>query len=136
MKINYLEREQRNSSIGDAGEEIAIEFEKWRLISLGKEKYADQIEWISKNDDGAGFDILSKNENGSDRYIEVKATKLTKETPIFFSKPEYDFSVKNNANYHLYRVFNVKENPRLFCLNGDFDGICSVKEVVQYKGYF
>lgn len=135
IKINYLAREQGNTALGILGEELVINYEKWRLINLGKDSLAERIEWVSKSDDGAGFDILSRNENGSDRYIEVKTTKLSKETPIFFTKNEYDFSMKYSNQFHLYRLFNFKEQPRMFNLNGSFDQFCS-KEAIQYKGYF
>jgi hypothetical protein len=67
------------------------------LINQGKEKLAEQVRWISKEEgDGAGFDILSRNLNGTDKYVEVKTTKLAKETPIFFTKNELDFSIENS----------------------------------------
>ena len=135
IKINYLEREQKNANLGSKGEEFIVAYEKWRLISEGKEKWADKIEWISKVDDGAGFDILSKNNNGTDRYIEVKTTKLNKETPIFFSKNELEFSLEKKENYHLYRLFNFVDSPKMFCVQGDFDSFCR-KEATQFKGYF
>lgn len=135
IKINYLEREQMNSSLGLKGEEFVMNYEKWRLIKEGKPLFAEKVEWVSKNDDGAGFDILSKNNNGTDRYIEVKTTKLSKETPIFFSKNEYEFSNRNRTNYHLYRLFNFSQNPKMFEMKGDFDSFCS-KEAIQYKGFF
>jgi hypothetical protein len=135
VKINYLQREQSNSSLGMKGEELVMGYEKWRLVKLGKESLADRIEWVSQHDDGAGFDILSRNENGTDRYIEVKTTKLSKETPIFFSKNEYDFSLRNSDKYHLYRLFNFSEHPKMFNVAGNFDEFCR-KEATQYKGYF
>lgn len=135
IKINYIEQEQRNSSLGLKGEELVMQYEKWRLVNEGKESLANKIEWISKDDDGAGFDILSKNKNGTDRYIEVKTTKLSKEAPFFFSKNEYEFSKEKNEDYHLYRLFNFSDTPKLFTLNGNFDSFCQ-KEAIQYKGYF
>ncbi len=61
-KINYLEQEQRNARLGSLGEQLVIEYEKWRLIRAGKANLADQIEWIARDQgDGAGFDILSRN---------------------------------------------------------------------------
>lgn len=136
IKINYLEREQRNQNLGLLGEKLVLEYEKWSLVSCGKEKYADQVRWISKEEgDGAGFDILSRNLNGTDKYIEVKTTKLSKETPIFFSKNELDFSVAHSRDFHLYRVFNFDRQARLFRLNGSLDKICR-PEPVSYKGYF
>lgn len=136
IKINYLEREQKNSRLGFLGEELVMEFEKWHLINAGKEKLAEQIRWISKEEgDGAGFDILSRNLNGTDKYIEVKTTKLAKETPIFFSKNELDFSVENSGNFHLYRVFNFEEQARMFTRNGALNQICNAVPV-SFKGYF
>ena len=135
IKINYLEREQKNSALGLKGEELVLRYENWRLINEGKEHLAEKIEWISKDDDGAGFDILSKNTNGTDRYIEVKTTKLSKETPFYFSSNEYDFSKLRTNDYHLYRLYNFSDTPKLFLLSGDFDSFCR-KEVTQYKGYF
>lgn len=135
IKINYIEREQKNSALGLKGEELVIRYEHWRLAYEGKEHLSKKIEWISKDDDGAGFDILSKNSNGTDRYIEVKTTKLSKETPFYFSSNEYEFSRQKSEDYHLYRLYNFSESPKLFLLNGDFDSFCR-KEIIQYKGYF
>jgi hypothetical protein len=136
IKINYLEREQKNSQLGMLGEELVIEYEKWQLTQKGKEKLAEQIRWISKEEgDGAGFDILSRNLNGTDKYIEVKTTKLGKETPIFFSKNELDFSVEKSNDFHLYRLFNFEEQARMFTRNGALNQICNVVPV-SFKGYF
>lgn len=46
--------------IGDIGEEIALVFEKNRLLKLGRIDLADKIEHIAKTKrDGFGYDILS-----------------------------------------------------------------------------
>ncbi len=135
IKINYIEKEQQNVTLGLKGEELIFKYEKWRLINEGNESLANTIEWVSKYDDGAGFDILSKNKNGTDRYVEVKTTKLSKESPFYFSKNEYEFSKKGRQNYYLYRLYNFSDSPKLFYLNGDFDSFC-VKEATQYKGFF
>lgn len=136
VKVNYLEIEQANTLLGKSGEQIAFEFERWRLIHEGKDSLADKIEWVSQTQgDGLGYDILSRNNNGTDRYIEVKSTKLTKEAPIFFSRNEYDFAANNKSNYYLYRVFNLKTDPKLFMVNGGFDDFCNYQPV-KFKGYF
>ncbi len=136
VKVNYIEIEQANQAIGKAGESIALEYERWRLIQQGKENLADKIEWVSQTQgDGLGFDILSKNTNGTDRYIEVKATKLTKEAPFYFSALEYDFSKRNSSNFFLYRVFNLKADPKLFIANGQYDAFCNTRPT-QFKATF
>jgi hypothetical protein len=136
LKINYLEKEQSNIQLGMLGEELVLSYEKWNLIKQGKEKYADQIRWISKEDgDQAGFDILSKNQNGSDKYIEVKTTKLAKETPFYFSRNELLFSASHSKDYHLFRLFNFEKDARMFVKNGSLEEICH-SIPVSYKGFF
>jgi hypothetical protein len=134
IKINYLEREQNNRSLGLSGEELVIEYEKWNFIRLGKEKYADQIRWISKEEgDGAGFDILSKNLDGKDKYIEVKTTKLSKENPFFFSRNELLFSQSHADRYNLYRLYNFTDDPKMFIRNGSLDQICNLTPI-NFRG--
>jgi len=136
IKINYLEREQRNQKLGVLGEELVMQYEKWNLIHLGKEKLAEQVRWIAHEEgDGAGFDILSKNINGTDKYIEVKTTKLGKETPFFFSQNELQFSIEKSENYHLFRLFNFEEQAKMFIKNGNLNSICH-SEPMTFKGFF
>ncbi len=136
VKVNYLELEQANQTVGRTGESIALEYERWRLIHAGKESLADKIEWVSQTQgDGLGYDILSRNTNGTDRYIEVKSTKLTKEAPFYFSPLEYDFSKKQSSSFYLYRVFNLKADPKLFIANGAYDTFCNMRPT-QFKGSF
>lgn len=136
IKINYLAKEQNNRKIGEEGESLVLEYERWRLLKAGKTSLSQQIEWISKNKgDGLGFDILSKNTNGTDRYIEVKTTKLSKETPIYFSRNEMLFSSLNNKNFFLYRVYNLTDKPRLFIRNGEYKKFCNIVPQ-SFKGYF
>lgn len=136
VKVNYIELEQANQKVGQMGERIAFEYERWSLIRAGKDSLADKVEWVSQTQgDGLGFDILSRNSNGTDRYIEVKSTKLTKEAPFFFSALEYDFSKRNRSNFYLYRVFNLKSDPKLFIANGAYDEFCNMRPT-QFKGSF
>lgn len=136
IKVNYLEREQSNNKLGKSGEELVLHYEKWVLIKNGKDNLAEQVRWISKEEgDGAGFDILSKNNNGSDKYIEVKTTKLGKETPFFFSRNELIFSQQHIKDFHFFRLFNFESEARMFTKIGGLDTICH-SVPVSYKGYF
>ena len=136
-KRDYIEQEQRNKSIGDSGEELVYKYEKWRLEELGKLSLVKKIEWVSREQgDGAGYDILSKNKDGSDRYIEVKSTTLGKETPIFFTKRENDFSENNSEHFHLYRVFNLKKRPKMYQCSGSFSSLGMDIEPMTFKGSF
>lgn len=136
IKTNYLEKEQNNRRLGEEGEKLIIEYERWQLIKAGKEKLADKIEWVSKDlGDGTGFDILSKNNNGTDKFIEVKTTKLSKETPIFFTRNELSFASSNERDFFLYRVFNFGSHVQFFIKNGQYNSFCKLQPQT-YKGFF
>ncbi|MCY4356502.1 MAG: DUF3883 domain-containing protein [Gammaproteobacteria bacterium] len=133
--INYLEREARNQKLGDAGEVFIMELERERLINEGCEPLAKRIEQVSVTQGSmAGFDILSFEKNGQERFIEVKTTKYGINTPWFVSSNELSCSHKNNNNYYLYRLFNFnnKERPQLFKLKGNLQNSCRL-EPTEYR---
>ena len=136
FKYNYLQKEQDNRSLRRLGEELVFNFEKWRLNKSGKAELANKIVWLSKDPiPSSGYDILSKNGQGSNRYIVVKTTKLGKSTPLYFSKNEYNFSLERPNHYFLYRVYNMRFHPKLFIKKGTLEQICHI-EPVLYKGHF
>ena len=121
VKRNYLEIEQNNQSIGEKGEKLVFDYEIWKLHKAELPKLATQVKWVSKDlGDGAGYDILSKDTNGRDMFIEVKTTKLGIESPIFFSNNEFEFSKDKKDAFFLYRVFNVKADPKMFIRSHKF----------------
>jgi len=123
--INYLELEARNQALGNAGEEFAMNFERARLIHAGKDTLAERIEQISSTvGPSAGFDILSFETSGADRFIEVKTTKYGKNTPFYLTPNELRCSQDKAANYFLYRLFLFRKTPRLFALQGHLDRSC------------
>ncbi len=123
--INYLEREAKNRSLGAAGEEFVVNFERARLLHAGRERLAAKIEHTSKvRGDGDGFDILSFEESGQERLIEVKTTKYGRETPFFVSRNELVVSEARADLYHLYRLFEFRDAPRIFTLNGALSATC------------
>lgn len=136
LKRDYLEREARNASLGAAGEEFVLEFEARRLTQLGAKKLADKVEMVSRTKgDGLGYDILSFEENGRERFIEVKTTSFGKETPFFISRNEVEFSDQHLEDFHLYRVFDFRTAPRLFNLRGSVRQVC-ILDPVAYVGRF
>jgi hypothetical protein len=128
--VNYLERESNNSSLGRAGEEFALSFERARLISLGKNQLAERVEHISITEgDGSGFDIRSFEAGGSDRFIEVKTTAYGKMTPFFVSRNEVSVSAARGSRFHLYRLFEFRDDARLYMLNGSLREVCLLEPV-------
>ena len=117
--VDYLRREARNRSLGDAGEALVMDYERLRLERAGKNHLARNIEQVSKTvGDHAGCDIRSYHANGRDRFIEVKTTRYGRYTPFYISAGELQFSRTHADSYHLYRVFGFRKSPRLFTLPG------------------
>jgi len=126
--INYLEQEARNQALGDAGEEFVLNYERARLIHAGKESLADKIEHVASTiGPSAGFDIRSFEVDGTDRFIEAKTTKHGKSTPFFVTPNELRFSSENQDRYFLYRIFRFRKDPRLFALQGQLHGNCTLE---------
>ena len=127
---DYLAREARNQSLGRAGEEFVVLYERWRLIQSGHERLADRIEHTAnERGDGAGYDVLSFEEDGRERFIEVKTTAYAKNTPFFISDGELSFANSHELEFRLYRVFGFRRLPRLFELRGRPDGQCRLDPI-------
>jgi len=122
VKRDYLERESRNRSLGLAGELLVIDFEQRRLREAGAKKLSERIEHTSRTrGDGAGFDILSFDADGRERFIEVKTTAYVAETPFFITPNEISFSREQDQQFHLYRLFSFRKKPRMFSVVGSIE---------------
>lgn len=136
VKRDYLEREARNQSLGLAGEEFVLQFEHWRLVQLGQPKLADRVDHVARSKgDGLGYDVLSYEVDGKERFIEVKTTTFGRDTPFFVSRGELTLSHQAKDQFHLYRLFEFRKSPRLFDLAGPLDQHCSL-DPVTYRASF
>lgn len=125
--VNYLELEARNRSLGLAGEEFVLQFEHARLVKLGEGRLADRVEHVARTrGDGLGYDVLSYEAGGRERLIEVKTTRYGRETPFFVTRNELEVSKGSSERYHLYRLFEFREAPRLFALAGALSAVCDL----------
>ncbi len=106
------------------------------MIQRGLEHLADKIEHTSKvRGDGAGYDVMSFEESGRERFIEVKTTAYAKETPFFVSNGELSFAKRHELEFRLYRVFEFRRVPRLFELPGSPDQHCRL-DPTTYRASF
>lgn len=135
FKRDYLAREARNASLGLAGEHYVLMFEEWRLRTLGCAHLAKKIEHTANDDDAAGYDVLSYEVDGRERFIEVKTTAYARETPFYVSQQEIEFSVSNESQYKLYRVFEFRVLPKLFEIGGALHKHCLL-DPVSYRASF
>lgn len=131
VKRDYIERESRNSSLGLAGERFIVQYEQWRLSTLGEERLAGKVEHVSVTQgDGLGFDVLSYDATGRERFIEVKTTSFGKETPFFITRNEVGLSKAETERFHIYRLFDFRKEPRVFSFRGPVDRYCKLDPLV------
>lgn len=111
--------EAANRSLGKAGELAVLAFEHRRLWEAGKRKLAERIEHVAATrGDGDGYDVLSYEETGEERLIEVKTTRRASLTPFHVTRNEVAVSETQAERYHLYRLFRFERDPQLFVLKG------------------
>jgi len=114
-KFDPVERDRLNRALGRAGEEFVLEVERNRLTKAGMSKLARNVRWISEQEgDGAGYDILSFDQSGRERFVEVKTTNGAATTPFFLSRNEHDTAAARAQDWRLYRVHCFSKEPRIF----------------------
>ncbi|WP_170403269.1 DUF3883 domain-containing protein [Ruegeria arenilitoris] len=114
-KFDVAGRDERNRSLGKAGEERVLHHERAILTSVGRQDLANKVRWVSQEDgDGAGYDISSFTPEGNDRLIEVKTTNGWERTPFHISRNELAVAEENRDRWILFRLWNFSRNPRAF----------------------
>ena len=111
-KIDFNTINKFHSVLGDFGEIFALKWERNRLIDLGVTfNVLDEVVHFSKAfGDGAGYDILSRKDNGYELlHIEVKTTKGGLDTPFYMSENERAFIEEYKENTLIYRVYNYNQ---------------------------
>jgi hypothetical protein len=130
--VDYLALEARNRSLGTAGEEFVVRFEVARLLQARRDRLAARVERVSQTrGDALGFDVLSFEESGRERLVEVKTTAYGRETPFFVTRNELDTSRREADQYFLYRVFDFRRTPRFFHKQGHLERAFTL-DPVQY----
>jgi hypothetical protein len=117
-KFDPIERDQRNRSLGRAGEEFVLDVERQQLKEMNRPDLASKVRWVAADEgDGAGYDIHSFDpQNGSARLIEVKTTNGSARTPFFLSRNERNRSTERPAEWCIYRVHLFATVPKIFVL--------------------
>ena len=116
-KYDPAARDHRNRALGLLGEEHVLHHERARLIAADRPDLARRIEWTSQErGDGAGYDIRSFEPTGTERLIEVKATRGGPTTPFWLTRTEREVSMERPADWRLYRLHDLSATPGLFIL--------------------
>lgn len=102
-----------NRKLGAQAENAVVEFERKRLIKLGKVAQASQVKRISIINTAAGYDIESfdgtSDEIFPNRFIEVKAT-AGDEIRFYWTNNEKEVASKRKDSYWIYMMKEFRED--------------------------
>ena len=114
-KFNPAERDFINRKLGHDGEEVIFKFEQQRLRQADRPDLARKVRWISQEEgDGAGYDILSFDQRGRERFLEVKTTVGSQTAPFYLTRNELTFSNERPAEFRICRLYDFSKIPRMF----------------------
>lgn len=121
-KPDYEKEQRLLKQLGDRGEEIVKRFEIDRLQALGLNRLAEKVERVSLKSDAYGYDILSYNDDKSERYIEVKATRAKAgNTNFYLTQNEYNTAKEKGKDYYVYMVYDIfADEPEIWIIPNPF----------------
>jgi len=127
IDVDFQAKAKEQKDIGDAGEGLV----KIREIEFLKRKELyEKAALVEIVKDGRGFDVLSFDENGQEKFIEVKTTTGNEYSAFYLSENEMDFMRLHPNQYCIYRVYNYdsKNNFGKF-----FELTNNVEDQILYK---
>ena len=111
--------------LGFLGEDLVLQWEAKKLREAGQEKLAADVRHASLLDgDHLGYDIRSFDDDGKERFIEVKTTMRGHRHPFHVSINQLRTSEKLGTAYNLYRLFDFNPERRsagLYKLSGGLE---------------
>lgn len=134
IKKDYVKETQVKMKTGFSGEQLVMDYEVTRLKKSG---YSTKIQHVSLLDDSKGYDILSFEEDGSERYIEVKTTKNQSMNKGSFYISENERKCAEGKNYWIYYVTDVDgDYPVINLIENPFEEQCLQLTPVSYRATF
>lgn len=108
----FRKLQERRIEIGRMGEEYVVNEEKKYLKKEKRNDLAKKVKRISINDIGAGYDVISYDLNGNEKFIEVKATTGCGDK-FEFTINEYRTAEKYGNDYWLYFVRDIGGSQKI-----------------------
>ena len=135
-KFDPAQRDDRNRKLGAAGEERVFQSEILGLQEVGRPDLAGKVRWVSKEDgDGAGYDILSFDQSGRERFLEVKTTVGHNRTPFFLSRNEKEFAKEASERFRIFRLYEWGKEPKAFLIKPPLENSL-ILEPTAYRASF
>ena len=74
-----------------------------------------------KEGDGGGYDILSFDQKGSERFLEVKTTVGSQTAPFYLTRNELSFCKERPQEFRICRLYDFAKIPKMFELAPPLD---------------
>lgn len=98
--------EEADRDLGNMGEEFVWKCEKKKLIELGREDLSKKVKRVG---DTEHYDVISFDQSGEEKFIEVKTTVKTLDNRFYITLHEMEFLEKHREKYSLYRVYEFNK---------------------------
>ena len=117
---DYEKEARKLKKLGDRGEKLVLDMERRRLDELGLTQLSKKVSKAKY--DYLGYDVKSFEENGDERYIEVKATRSKVGAANFFLSVNEFQKAQELKNYFVYVVFDIlSDNPKIWKIGNPFN---------------
>jgi hypothetical protein len=117
-KFDPVERDRRNRALGRAGEEFVVDVERQTLQAADRGDLAEKVRWVALEDgDAAGYDVLSFEIDGREKFVEVKTTNGSARTPFYLTRNEHAVGTANPDIWRIHRVHLFSTAPQIFTLS-------------------
>jgi hypothetical protein len=99
-----------------------MDLEIKKLQEAGRKDLAKKVKRVSLTSDTYGYDILSFDTDGTEKFIEVKATRAKVGSANFFFTANELREAKQSKNYFIYMVYDVVSvSPKVWVIKNPFN---------------
>lgn len=105
--------QKTREQVGLAGETWVVNYEINELKNKGLDELSKEVKRVSSVNIATGYDVLSYEFIGTEKFIEVKTTALSK-TEFFLSANELDMAKEYRNRYWIYFVSEIFGTPKLY----------------------
>jgi hypothetical protein len=106
----FLELKRIMAENGLLGEQHVVNAERQRLRRAHLPLLAAKVNWISQESVGEGYDIISYETDGAERFIEVKSS-VGHQSTFDMSDNEWRTACRLGESYYICRVTDVRSKP-------------------------
>lgn len=110
---DFAKQKAKMEEIGNLGEDYVFRHEAAFLREIGRQDLAERVRMICRENVAAGYDVLSFDENGEEKYIEVKTT-IGKHHRFELTANELSKANDLKNLYWIYRVTQIQtDTPQI-----------------------